>query len=132
MTPEQQSRLDRQCKLGRDNGMRLKLRWESGFTVTVFSWEAAAAITGKSKYTMRVYWHDGRLAEGLMSINPSSMRPELCFFTEEQKARRGAKPDKPNQIRKLEEQLAKAEAKVLSLKKQIVSLQINTYSQRKD
>jgi len=121
MTPEQQGRLERQKNLGKDNGLRLRLQWDSGFSVVVHSWEAAAAITGRNKLTLPVYYSSGRLAEGLMCRNPDTYRFEECFLTVEQPGKRGAPADPTVKRRKLAEldaKIARAQIKIENLKRQ--------------
>lgn len=126
MTPERQSRLNRQVILGRDSGFRLRLTWDSGFTVTVHSWEAVSAIMGVSKDAMRQYWYQGKLAEGYESQNPSTGITEKCWFEELAKARRGPPMDPNNAKRRerayLNDRLRKAEKRVLQIKQLLEEL----------
>ena len=118
MRPEEENRLNRQLNLGVDKGMRLVLRWESGFTVTVHSWEAAAVITKqrlqntknplRKASSFRQNFYAGDYADGIQCVNPSSMRTEPCFIEMTHQAKRGAAVDPVVQARKLEELKAKA------------------------
>lgn len=129
MTPERKNRLARQLNLGRDNGMRLKLTWESGFTVTVHSWEAAAAVLGRIKAgTLRQYWYksslfDEHLKNGYECQNPDTYAHERCYFIMEQNARRGPPTSEAAQKRREEMARIKVEQRKLKLEKAELELQ---------
>lgn len=105
MTPELKNRLARQCSIGTDNGMLLRLRWESGFSVVVNNWDAAAAILGTkiSALTLRQYWYKANLRKEYLENGYTCRSPEgpiePCFFEMERPARRGA-PVLPDTIAK--------------------------------
>jgi len=135
MRIEVKNRLDRQTQLGVDKGMRLKLAWQSGFTVTVHSWEAAAVIlkqgityrsdSNSKASSFRQSFYAGRYADGVECQNPDTLRHELCFITLEQNARRGAPRDPEVTQRKrveLQAKITKLEQKLEEAKKDLAAL----------
>ena len=133
MREEVKNRLMRQVNLGVDKGLRLELRWESGFTVTVHSWEAAAVITkaglqkrqnSKNKAsTFRVNFYQEVYADGIMCVNPDTMSVELCFVALVQNARRG--PSVSDEVRKRKEKEVelKVQARAVKLRKAELELE---------
>lgn len=132
---EHRSRLARQASIGRDSGMRLRMTWEDGLSVTVHSWDAVSAITNLRVNTLRIYWAQGKLNDDFVCMNPLSGVVEKCNFHEIQKARRGPAPN-PERIRRntrdvsqlharLQQQqarLTEAEAHVQRIKVEIANL----------
>jgi hypothetical protein len=135
MRSDQLNKLERQSRIGEDKGLRLELRWESGFTVKVHSWEAAAIILKQglqkrqnSKHaasTFRVNFYNKVYEEGVLVSNPETLNPELCFITLVQNARRGAPRDPEVSKRKaaeLKAKIAKLETKLADAKFELDNL----------
>jgi hypothetical protein len=126
LSERQAKKLAATLALGQDTGMRICLQWKDT-EVTVFSWDAAAALTGYAASTLRVY-HSRNLLDDkpMLAKHPRTGESEDCQITVMSPPMRGRPVESPKSKLLRAKQLATAYAKlkVLDAQREIVLAKI--------